>query len=111
MSPRCAIFSTSWVSITCTTYPLPSDHVRQERHLAGALDRDRGLPLVLRTQSGDPPSPDLAAVRDEPPQHVVVFVVHVSDALFAEHTRLVLGRARPAIKTAPSPTHSNPPVS
>src|SRR5829696_4143439 len=110
MSPRCPIFSTSWVSITCTTYPLPSDHVRQERHLAGALDRGRGLPLMLRAERGDPPGPDLAAVRGEPPQHAVVLVVHVSYVLLAEHARLVLRRACPAGKTAPSPTHSKPPV-
>ena len=42
---------------------LPPHHVRQERHLAGALDRGRGLPLVLRAQSGDPSRPDLAPVE------------------------------------------------
>src|SRR5215212_484318 len=107
MSPRCPIFSTSCVSITCTGYPLPSDHVGQERHLAGALDRGRGLALVLRTECRDPSGPDLASVRGEPPQHVVVLVVHVGYVLLAEHARLALAWARPrAGGPVPSPTHS-----
>src|SRR5918998_3060217 len=103
MSPRCPIFSTSSVSITCMG-SLPPDHVRQKRHLPGALDRGRGLALVLRTEAGDPTSPDLAAIRDESPQHVVVLVVHVGHVLLAEYARLALARA-PLCARAPSPTH------
>src|ERR671916_2235647 len=111
MSPRCPIFSTSWLSITCTSYPLPSDHVRQQRHLAGALYRRGGLPLVLRAEPRHPAGPHLAAVRDETPQHVVVLVVNVRHVLLAEHARLALYRASPAGRPAPSPTHSLPPGS
>src|SRR5918998_6947818 len=111
MSPRCPIFSTSWLSITCTSYPLPSDHVRQQRHLAGALYRRGGLPLVLRAEPRHPTGPHLAAVRDKTPQHVVVLVVHVRHVLLAEHARLALYRAPPAGRPTPSPTHSVPPRS
>src|SRR5215210_7227657 len=103
MSPRCPIFSTSWVSMTCIG-SLPPDHVWQQRHLPGALDRGRGLALVLRAEARDPTSTDLAAIRDEPPQHVVVLVVHVGHVLLAEHARLALARA-PLRARAPSPTH------
>src|SRR3712207_2298106 len=107
MSPRCPIFSTSWVSITCTSCPLPSDHVRQKRHLPGALDRGGGLALVLRAEARNPTSTDLAAVRGEAPQHVVVLVVHVGHLLLAEHTGLALARAGSgACAPVPSPTHS-----
>src|SRR5918995_5409396 len=107
MSPRCPIFSTSWVNMTCTR-SLPPHHVRQKRHLAGALDRDRGLALVLRAEAGDPSGTDLATVRGEPSQHVVVLVVNVGNVLLAEHARLALARA-PLCTRAPSPTHSKPP--
>src|SRR5918998_5784658 len=95
MSPRCPIFSTSRVNITCTACSLPSDHVRQKRHLSGALDRGGGLTLVLRAEACDPACPDFAAVRGKAPQHVVVLVVHVGHVLLAEHTRLGLARACP----------------
>src|SRR5215204_7624895 len=107
MSPRCPTFSTSWFRITCTT--LPPHHVWQERHLAGAFDRRCRLPLVLRAQPRDPAGPDLATVGDEPPQHVVVLVVDVSDVLLAEHAGLALRRLPPAGRTVPSSTHSLPP--
>src|SRR5215207_1813 len=87
--------------------PLPAYHVGQQRHLAGALDCGRRLALVLRAEAGHPASTDLAAVRGEPPQHVVVLVVDVVDVLLAEHARLALGRARPSGRSAPSPTHSD----
>src|SRR5919107_5967057 len=103
MSPRCPIFSTSSVSITCTG-SLPPDHVRQKRHLPGALDRGRSLALVLRTEAGDPTSPDLAAIRDEPPQQIVVLVVNVGNVLLAKHARLALART-PLCARASSPTH------
>src|ERR671914_446542 len=106
MSPRCPIFSTSPFNMTCMR-SLPPDHVGQKRHLAGALDRGRRLALMLRAEAGHPASTDLAAVRGEPPQHVVVLVVDVVDVLLAEHARLALARARPAGRSAPSPTHSD----
>src|ERR671916_3273590 len=107
MSPRCPIFSTSWVSITCTA--LPPDHVGQQGHLAGALDRGGRLALVLRAKARDPTGPDLAPVGDEPPQHVVVLVIDVGDVFFAEDARLALRRPAPAGRPSPSPTHSLPP--
>src|SRR5918999_2778928 len=117
MSPRCPIFSTSWVSMTCMRL-LPSYHVRQKRHLAGTLYRGRGLALVLRAEAGDPAGPDLATVGGEPPERVVVLVVNVGYVLLAEHARLALGRARSRARAtracAPvsSPTHpENLPVS
>src|SRR3712207_6074622 len=103
MSPRCPIFSISWVNMTCMR-SLPPDNVGQKRHLAGALDRGRCLALVLRAESGDPASTDLAAVRGEPPQHVVVLVVHVGHVLLAEYAGLALART-PLRARAPSPTH------
>src|SRR5215218_7037582 len=75
MSPRWPIFSTSLLSMTCKL--LPPHHVGQQRHLPGALYRRCGLALVLRTQTRYPAGPHLSAVRDEPPQQVVVLVVHV----------------------------------
>src|SRR3712207_2891974 len=107
MSPRCPIFSTSWVSITCTA--LPPDHVGQQRHLAGALDGRGGLALVLRAEARNPSRADLAAVRDEPAQHVIVLVVDVGDVLLAEDARLALYRTAPAGRSSPFPTHSLPP--
>src|SRR3712207_2230292 len=107
MSPRCPIFSTSWVSITCTA--LPPDHVGQQRHLAGALDGRGGLALVLRAQARYPSRADLAAVRDEPAQHVVVLVVDVGHVLLAEDARLALYRTAPAGRPSPFPAHSLPP--
>src|SRR4028119_2118970 len=107
MSPRCPIFSTSWVSITCTG--LPPDHVGQQGHLAGALDGRGRLALVLRAEARDPSRTDLAAVRDEPAQHIVVLVVDVGDVFLAEDARLALYRPAPAGRPSPSPTHSLPP--
>src|SRR5215212_11890810 len=110
MSPRCPIFSTSWVSMICTR-SLPPYHVGQQRHFAGALYRGRGLALVLRAETRDPAGPDLAAVRGEPPEHVVVLVINVGYVLLAEHARLALGRASTrsratrAPATVSSPTH------
>src|SRR5919107_3311046 len=109
MSPRCPIFSTSCISITCIVSLLLPGHVRQQRHLAGALYGDSRLPLMLRTQARHAGGTDLASIRDETPEHVVVLVVDVGYVLLAEHARLALYRPRPARRTSSSLAHQIPP--
>src|SRR5215470_7396070 len=64
--------------------------VRQQRHLAGVLDRRGDVALMLGAVAGDPPGPDLAAVGDELPQQARVLVVHPDDLLLAEQADLLL---------------------
>jgi hypothetical protein len=76
-------------------------HVRQERHLAGALDRDGDLALVAAARAADPPGADLPLLGDVPPQLADVLVVDLLDLALAEEARLApaareRGRALPA---------------
>src|SRR6266567_7855906 len=64
--------------------------VRQQRHLAGVLDRRRDVALVLSAVAGNPSRPDLAAVRDELAQQPDVLVVDVGDLLLAEQADFLL---------------------
>src|SRR5437868_4189177 len=64
--------------------------VRQQRHLAGVLNRRSDIPLVLRAVAGHPPGTDLAAVGNELPQQTGVLVVDVGDFLLAENANLLL---------------------
>src|SRR3954454_20341497 len=76
--------------ITCIA--LPRD-VREERHLAGALDRARDLVLVPAARSGDAARADLALLRDVPAQRARVLVVDVLDLRLAELAALAADRA------------------
>src|SRR2546423_9203193 len=68
--------------------------VRQQRHLAGVLDRAGDLPLLLSADARHPARADLAAVRDELPQQRGVLVVDVGDALLIERVHLLLRLAQ-----------------
>src|SRR3954452_21157530 len=67
--------------------------VRQQRDLAGVLDGDGDLALVLDGQPGHPAGADLAALGDELPQGRGVLVV--DDLPLAERVRLLLDRLLP----------------
>src|SRR3954454_4694741 len=54
--------------------------VGQQGELAGALDVQRELLLVLPGKAGDAPGPGLASIRDEAAQQAQVLVVDVIDA-------------------------------
>src|SRR4051794_17434861 len=68
--------------------------VRQERHLAGVLDRTGDLALLLGTDPGHPPSADLAAVGDELAQQRGVLVIDVGDPVLVERVHLLLRLAK-----------------
>src|SRR3954452_1452848 len=68
--------------------------VGQQRDLAGVLDRDRDVTLVLTAVAGDPARPDLAAVGDELPQQAGVLVVDVLGLVLAECAHLLLRLAQ-----------------
>src|SRR2546430_2644336 len=61
--------------------------VGQQRQLARPLDRGRELSLVPRAHARQPARQNLAALRQEPPQRAVVFVVEHPHAGFAHGTR------------------------
>src|SRR5215211_3208686 len=77
-------------------------HVGQQRHLAGALDRDRHLALVAPARARDAPRADLALLRDVAPQLVVVLVVDFLDLLAAE-VAVLAPRAAEAARAARLP--------
>ena len=62
--------------------------VRQERHLAGALDRDRDLALVAAARAADPARADLALLGDVAAKLADVLVVDLVDLALAEEARL-----------------------
>src|SRR6476469_3458384 len=64
--------------------------VGQQSELAGVLDRDRNVALVLHAVAGDPTRADLAAVGDELAQEGRVLVVDVGHLLLAELAKLLL---------------------
>src|SRR5262245_28685101 len=63
---------------------------RQQRQDAGALDRSRELLLVTRAGARHAPRHDLAAIRDEAAQALLVLVVDVPHLLQAELAVLLL---------------------
>src|SRR3954451_21030412 len=67
--------------------------VREQGHLAGVLDRDGDVPLVLDAVAGHPTRADLAAVGDELPEQGGVLVVGTGRLLLAELPDLLLGLA------------------
>ena len=66
--------------------------VRQERHLARALHRDRDLALVAPARAGDAAVADLALLGDVAPELVDVLVVDLVDLVLAEEAGLALDR-------------------
>src|SRR3954468_15561755 len=66
--------------------------VGQQCDLAGVLDRDRDVTLVLAAVAADPAGPDLAAVGDELPKQTGVLVVDVLGLVLAERADLRLHR-------------------
>src|SRR5688572_31384358 len=67
--------------------------VGQEGELAGVLDSDRHVALVLDAVAGDPTRADLAAVGDELAKQAGVLVVDTGRLLLAELANLLLGLA------------------
>src|SRR3954469_11937197 len=67
--------------------------VGQQGHLAGVLDRDGDVTLVLDAVAGHPTRADLAAVGDELPEQGGVLVVGTGRLLLAELADLLLGLA------------------
>src|SRR5436309_3050184 len=59
-------------------------HVRNERDLTGALDRQLQLPLVHGSRARDAPRQDLAPLWHERSQQLHVLVVDVVDLVRAE---------------------------
>src|SRR4051812_30259893 len=72
-------------------------HIRDERDLAGALDRRLQLALVLGAGSGNAPRQDLAALGDERPDQLHVLVVDVVDLVRAELADLAAAEQRAAL--------------
>jgi hypothetical protein len=75
--------------------------VRQERHLARALDRLRDLNLVSPAGAGDAPAPDLPLLRDVAAELGDVLVVDVRDLVLAEEAVPALDRPGRATRTLP----------
>src|SRR3984885_10616555 len=64
----------------------------QQRHLAGVLDRDRNVALVLDAVAGDAAGTDLAALADVRAQQLGVLVIDVLALFGAEHALACLDR-------------------
>src|ERR1700733_10464469 len=64
----------------------------QQRHLAGVLDRDRDVALMLDAVAGDAARADLAALADVRTQQLGVLVVDRLAFFGAEHTFACLDR-------------------
>src|SRR4029078_9102091 len=64
--------------------------VGQQGELAGVLDRDRDVALLLQPVAGDPTRADLAAVGDELAEQGGVLVVDPGRLLLAELADLLL---------------------
>src|SRR5437764_11883672 len=92
MSPGSPRPETCWVRISFISPPslARGARVRQQRHLAGVLDRRRDITLVLGAVARHPTGADLAPVGDELPQQRGVLVVDVGDLLLAEQANLLL---------------------
>ena len=68
--------------------PAALRHIREQRHLACSLDRDRKLTLVPAARSAHPTRPDLPSVGRVPAELIDVLVVDLSHLVLAEETRL-----------------------
>src|SRR6478736_10241589 len=71
--------------------------VRDQRNLAGALERRLQLALVHCTRARDPAREDLPALRHERAQQLHVLVVDVVDLVRAELADLAAAEHRPAL--------------
>src|SRR5436190_7429304 len=71
--------------------------VRNQRNLAGALERRLQLALVHRTRARDPARQDLPALRHEGAQQLDVLVVDVVDLVRAELADFAAAEHRPAL--------------
>src|SRR5918911_2406576 len=91
-SPIWPSFGTRSRRMTCMAamafLPASAGDVGQEGQLAGALDRLRQLPLLLRRHGGDAPRHDLAALGDEALQQLHVLVVDLRRVGVRERARL-----------------------
>src|ERR1700712_3200132 len=97
MAPGAPRPPTSWVRMSFIGLSASSAsrrRVGQERDLAGVLDRDGDVALVLHAVAGHATGADLAAVGDELAQQGGVLVVHVGHLLLAELTDLLLRLAK-----------------
>src|SRR5438552_18506396 len=72
-------------------------HVRNERNLTRAFDRNLQLPLVHRAGARDAPRQDLAAFGHERSQQLHVLVVDVVDLVRAELADLAPAEHRTAL--------------
>src|SRR3954467_14286919 len=88
---------TSWVRMIlvamCQLLSATGRRVGQQGDLAGVLDGDGHVALVLDAVAGDPTRADLAAVGDELPEQRGVLVVDAGRLLLAELANLLLGLA------------------
>src|SRR3954469_26069436 len=92
MSPGEPRPPTSWVRMSFIgSSSAGRGRVGQQGHLAGVLDRDRDVALVLDAVAGHPTGADLAAVGDELPEQGGVLVVGTGRLLLAELANLLLG--------------------
>src|SRR6478672_10704285 len=108
MSPGAPRPVTSWVRMSfMSSAPSASGgRVGQQRDLAGVLDRDRDVPLVLDAVAGDPTRADLAAVGDELAEERGVLVVDAGRLLLAELANLLLGLANHCLGHCGAPSMS-----
>jgi hypothetical protein len=74
--------------------PAAFRHIRQQRHLACALDRDRDLSLMPATRTSHPTVSDLASLGQVSPQLVDILVVDFSHLVLAQEARLSRERLR-----------------
>src|SRR4051795_181205 len=104
MSPGEPRPPTSWVRMSFIgSSSAGRRRVGQQGHLAGVLDRDGDVALVLDAVAGDPAGTDLAAVGDELPQQGGVLVVDVGRLVLAELADLLLGLANRWLRHRSSP--------
>src|SRR4051794_7949759 len=82
--------------------------VGQQRHLAGVLDGDGDVTLVLDAVPGHPTSADLAAVGDELAEQRGVLVVDTGRLLLAELADLLLGLAHDCLGHCGAPFQVSP---
>src|SRR3954470_19678534 len=97
MSPGAPRPPNSWVRMSFMVSSASSTccrRVGQQGHLAGVLDRDGDVALVLDAVAGHPAGTDLAAVGDELPQQRRVLVVDVGRLVLAELADLLLRLAK-----------------
>src|SRR5262245_66514562 len=85
--------------------------VRQQGHLAGVLDRDGDVTLVLDAVAGHPTRTDLAAVGDELAEQGGVLVVDTGRLLLAELANLLLRLAHHCLGHCGAPLSASPSLS